>query len=144
MPLSIFKLPPPHDQPFCCAVLFHLCNISVAFDPSLENASSSTHLEPYFSPYLCPSLQSNTQDACVADVHMYGFVLFLFFFFPPRNQLFIYCLREGKKHCLEKIKIKLFSTVWLEQICPKTKTEQQVVHTFHFHRATVKNVFIDF
>lgn len=64
-------------SPFPVLSLVHLCNTSAAFGPSLENASSSTHLEPYFPPYLCPSLQSNTQDACVADVHMYGFVFVL-------------------------------------------------------------------
>lgn len=30
-------------------------------------------------PLFFPPVQSNTQDACVADVHMYGFVPFFFF-----------------------------------------------------------------
>lgn len=51
----------------------HLCKTAAACGPSLENASSSTRLEPCFPP-----VPSSTQDACVADVHMYGFVPFLF------------------------------------------------------------------
>lgn len=60
--------------------LAHLCNMAAAFGPRLENASASTHLEPSFSPESFPWAQSNTQDACVSDVHMYGFVLLFFFF----------------------------------------------------------------
>lgn len=86
------------------------------------------HLQPTWSLISHPTsvlpsiLVQHTQNACVADVYVYGFVVYFWFFFLEIN--FYLLLEGGGKHCLEKIKIKLFSTVWLEQICPKTKTEK--------------------
>lgn len=107
-PFSIFKLLPPHDQPFSCAEscspVQHFCSFwskpwkCLIFNP--PGALFPT-LPLSFSP-----VQSNTQDACVADVHMYGFVL-LFFFFLEINFLFIAWGREKtlfgeNKNCFQQ------------------------------------------
>lgn len=80
-------------SPFPVLSLVYLCNISAAFGPSLENASSSTHLEPYFPPYLCPSLQSNPTHKMPVWL-MYICMVLFFFFFLEINFLFIAWGRE--------------------------------------------------
>lgn len=58
--------------------LAYLCNTAAAFGPSLENASSSTHLEHYFPPYLSPSPQSDPHTRCLCGWCTYVWFLGVF------------------------------------------------------------------